>query len=58
MDEKRREKSAEKKRREGKSCGEGRKVIEGGGGEDGIMRCRFRDDAEEKERNERREEGG
>lgn len=56
MDEKRREKSAEKKRREGKSCGEGRKVIEGGG--DGIMRCRFRDDAEEKERNERREEGG
>lgn len=57
MDEKRREKSAEKKRREGKSCGEERKVIEGGG-EDGIMRCRFRDDAEEKERNERREEGG
>lgn len=56
MDEKRREKSAEKKRREGKSCGERRKVIEGG--EDGIMRCRFRDDAEEKERNERREEGG
>lgn len=37
MDEKRREKSAEKKRREGKSCGEGRKVIEGGGGWDNAL---------------------
>lgn len=54
-EEKRKERRKEEKRREELWRGaEGNR----GGGEDGIMRCRFRDDAEEKERNERREEGG